>query len=164
MALSIYSPPFESNVSGTINGSCMQVGLEDHIEWYGMNHEIAVDNEGKGRRAKHEEHHPITLVKPMDKASPLLLDTLTKNGVIPKIELKFYRPAASGEEVHYYTITLEEAQIAKIATEQLNNKYPENMAHETRETVSFTYDKITWEEVTAGTMAFASWDETRRGG
>ncbi|MEL1252104.1 type VI secretion system tube protein TssD [Aurantiacibacter gilvus] len=165
MALSVYSPPFDTNKSGTVEGSCMQVGLENHIEWYGLTHEITSPRAaGTGLPTGKRQHHPLTATKPLDKASPLLADTLTKNGTIDKIEFKFFRPAASGEETHYFTITLEEATICGIHLEQLNNKYPENMAHETREHVSFTYDKITWEEVEAGTMAFDSWKETVRGG
>lgn len=163
MALSVYSPPFDSSNAGHVEGSCVQVGLENHIEWYSVSHEIvAPHNATTGQRSARRNHGPLTAVKPLDKASPLLADTLTKNGSIAKIEFKFFRPAPSGEETHYFTITLQQAKIGTIRLEHLHNKYPDNMAHETYEHVSFLYDKITWEEVDAGTMAFDSWKQTER--
>ena len=165
MALSISTPAPTSNVAGEVKGSHTDVNLVDHIEWYGFSHEIVAPRDAAtGLPTGKRQHRPLTAIKRMDKASPLLQDTLTKNGTFDKIEFHFWRPTPAGAEEHYFTITLEEATISSIRTEQLNNKYPENMAHETREYVSFTYDKITWEEIVAGTMAFDSWKETVRGG
>ena len=165
MALNFYSPPFESNSSGEVKGSAAGPGLEEHIEWYGFIWECESPMDAKtGLPTGKAQHGALTAIKLLDKASPLLFDTLTKNGTILSIEFKFYRPDDSGGETHYYTITLEEAKISNIRQEQLNNRYPEHLDHETREHISFVYDKITMEEVEAGIMAFDSWRQTQRGG
>lgn len=50
------------------------------------------------------------------------------------------------------------ANIAGVRQEQLNNKYPENMKHEVREHVSFTYQKIIWVWEDGGIMAEDDWE------
>jgi type VI secretion system secreted protein Hcp len=163
MALSIFSPPFESNRAGEIKGSAAD--FPDHIEWYGYSHEIEAPRDvATGLPTGKRQHKPFTVIKRLDRASPLLQDTLTKNGTIDEIQFRFYRPDSSGATEHYFTITLNEAQISGIRQEQLNNRFPENMPHAPYEHVSFTYDKITWEEVVAGIMAFDSWKQRRRAG
>lgn len=60
-----------------------------------------------GRRS----HKPLRITKRIDAASPLLMDTLTKNGTID-IEARFYRRDANGNEEHYFTITLIDATVS----------------------------------------------------
>ncbi|MEE4174413.1 MAG: type VI secretion system tube protein TssD [Xanthomonadales bacterium] len=165
MALSIFSPPFNSNRAGEIKGGDNSAGMPDHVEWFALRHEItAPRHEATGLPTGKRQHGPVVVTKRLDRATPLLQDTLTKNGTIDEIKFLFYRPASSGAEEHHFTITLNEATIAGIVLDQLNNRYPEHMPFEVFETVSFTYDKITWEEVIEGTMAFDSWKATVRGG
>ncbi len=165
MALSIYSPPFESNSSGEIKGEVTSIGMEDHVEWFAFQHEInAPFDPNTGNPRGRRQQSPVIATKRIDRATPLLHDTLGKNGTIAKVEFLFHRPSATGTEEHYFTITLEEARVVSVRHEQLNNRYPDNMPLDVSEHVSFTYDKITWEAVIAGTMAFDSWAITRRGG
>jgi len=69
----------------------------------------------------------------------------------------FFRPGESGARVEVFAITLEEAMVSEVRHEKVNA--PQST---TFEYVSFTYDKITWEEVPNGISAFDSWQQPRR--
>ena len=53
---------------------------------------------------------------------------------------------------------LQNASIAGIRHEMLNNKYPENMKHKEREHLSFCYQKIIWTWVDGGITADDDWE------
>lgn len=154
----IYAPPFTSNSAGEIKGTVTKPGLEEAIEILGYQHEVSnpVDA-ATGLPTGKRQHRPFTITKMLDRASPLLFDTLTKNGTIDELVFLFYRPTAVGTEEHFFTITLEEATISNIRQEKATGPLSTTLEY-----VSFTYDKITWEEVDVGVMAFDSWKQTRR--
>ena len=58
----------------------------------------------------------------------------------------------------FYSIELVNASIAGIRGEQLNNKYPENMQHEVREHIQFTYQKIIWTWTQGGLTSEDDWE------
>lgn len=157
MALNAYLK-LTGESTGEVKGSNMQVGREDSMEIYGWNHEVVSPRDAaSGLPTGKRQHKPLTVVKPVDKASPLLMSILANNENITSWELRCWRPSTSGKEEQYYTILLENANIAGIRVEQLNNKYPENMKHELREYVSFTYQKIIWTFEDGGIMAEDDW-------
>ncbi|MEO1250741.1 MAG: type VI secretion system tube protein TssD [Pseudomonadota bacterium] len=154
----IYIPPFVSDNSGEIKGPVMLSGLEEHIEVIGFEHEISSSADmASGLPTGKRQHKPLTIVKELDEASPLLADTMTRNGGIDEIEFRFYRPSSQGARQHYFTITLNDAQISGIRHEMgpgaLSPLY---------EYISFTYAKIIWEHETEGTTAMATSQPTRR--
>lgn len=67
-----------------------------------------------------------------------------------EFELSFWQPSRPGQEFQFYTIELEEARIAKIQLEMLNNRYPENMLHKEHERASFEYKKVKWTYAAGG--------------
>jgi type VI secretion system secreted protein Hcp len=104
------------------------------------------------------QHKPMVITKAVDKATPLLMNVLTNNENIPEWKLDCWRPAKTGKEEQFYSVELLNANIAGVRSEQLNNKYPENMNHEVREHVSFTYQKITWTWQDGGLTAEDDWE------
>lgn len=158
MALNAYLR-LTGETQGEIKGSVTQAGREDSIEIYGWNHEVLSPRDAaSGLPTGKRQHKPLTIVKPVDKATPLLMNLLTNNENVTDWELRCWRPSRSGREEQYYTVQLTNANVATIRTEQLNNKYPENMQHELREYVSFTYQKIIWTFEDGGITAEDDWE------
>ncbi len=158
MALNSYLR-LTGETQGDVEGSVTQAGLEGSMEIVGWSHRVMSPRDAaSGLPTGKRRHRPITVTKPVDKASPLLMAILTNNENITTWRLDAYRPSRSGKEVQYYTIELVNATIAGIRQEQLNNEYPENMRHEIREHVSFAYQKIIWTWQDGGITAEDDWE------
>jgi len=161
MALNSYLT-LEGDTQGKVNGSCDQAGREDYMEVYGWNHEVMSPRDAaSGLPTGKRQHKPLSVTKAIDKGSPLLMNILTNNENIASWQMQCWRPSATGAEEQYYTIDLMNANIAGIRAEQLNNKYPENMNHEIREHISFTYQKIIWTWMDGGVTAEDDWKAPR---
>ncbi|MBW1773961.1 MAG: type VI secretion system tube protein Hcp, partial [Deltaproteobacteria bacterium] len=100
----------------------------------------------------------ITIIKEVDKSSPLLMNILVNNELISDWEVQCWQPSKAGQEIQFYTIQLQRASVAKIKGEMLNNKYPEYMQHRERESITFCYQKITWTYVEGGITAEDDWE------
>ncbi len=158
MALNAYLK-LTGEAQGEVKGSCTQADREDSIEVFGFNHEVLSPRDAaSGLPTGKRQHKPLVITKAMDKATPLLMNILVNNENITVWEIKFFRPSRTGTEEFYYSIELENANICSIRPEQLNNKYPENMPHEVREHVSFTYQKIIWTWQDGGVTAEDDWE------
>jgi type VI secretion system secreted protein Hcp len=158
MALNAYLK-LKGQQIGDIKGSVTQKGREDKIEVYGVSHEIVSPRDAASGLPTGKRHHkPFVITKPVDKSSPLLMSVLVNNENISEWKLEFWRPSKTGKEEQHFTIDLLNGNIASIRQEQLNNKYPENMPHEFREHVSFTYQKITWTWMDGGISAEDDWE------
>lgn len=158
MALNSYMR-LTGETQGEVKGSVTEAGREDSMEIFGWSHEVISPRDAaSGLPTGKRQHKPISVTKPVDKASPILMNILTNNENITEWRLDAWRPARSGKEFQYYTIELVNASIAGIRQEQLNNQYPENMKHEVREHIIFTYDKIIWTWHDGGITAEDDWE------
>ena len=158
MALDAYLT-LTGDTQGEIQGSVTQAGREDSIRVHAVYHEVESPRDAaSGLPTRKRQHHPITIVKPIDKSSPLLAHAFVNNENIPVWMLKFWRPSASGHEEQYYTIELTNANISSIRSEMLHNRYPENMVHTVQERVSFAYAHILWRFEEGGIFAEDDWD------
>jgi type VI secretion system secreted protein Hcp len=161
MALNSYMK-LTGKTQGEIKGSVTQSGREDSIMVIAFNHEVVSPRDAaSGLPTGKRQHKPVTITKEIDKSSPLLMSVLTTNEQISKWELRFWQPSPTGQEVQHYTVELENASIAGIRAEMLNNKYPENMEHKEREHVSFCYQKIIWTWTDGGITAEDDWETPR---
>ena len=157
MALSAYLT-LEGKTQGKIDGSCDIDPHTGKIEIWGVDHAVDSPRDASsGLPSGKRRHKPFTIIKAVDKASPSLMNVLTNNEEVATWNLMFFRPSAEGAEQHYYTIELVNGTISSIHQEQLNNKYPENMQHEFRERVAFTYQKIIWRWEIDGIEADDDW-------
>jgi len=158
MALNSYMR-LTGETQGEIKGSVTQAGREDSMQIYGWSHEVVSPlDAASGLPTGKRQHKPITLTKPVDRASPLLMNALTMNENITAWRLEAWRPSRAGKEVQFYSVELINAIIAGIRLEQLNNQYPENMRHELREHVTFGYQKIIWTFEDGGITAEDDWE------
>jgi len=158
MALNAYLK-LSGKTQGEIKGSVTQSGREDSIMVIAYSHEVVSPRDAaSGLPTGKRQHKPLTVTKEIDKSTPLLMNVLTNNEQISKWELRFWQPSPSGQEVQHYTIELENASIASIRSEMLNNKVAENMQHKEREHVAFCYQKITWTWMDGGITASDDWE------
>ena len=129
-------------------GNKAQIAHKNQIVILELTHGIA--------RQQNVNHQALTIKKPVDKSSPLLSKSITDNEVLT-CEFDFYRTNRTGSNELYYKIKLTNARIADIQF---------NVAHavtdsggQPEETLSFTYETISWEHCIAGTSAYSLWSE-----
>ncbi len=142
-----------------IEGSADQAGREGQIEIYGWNHTIVAPRDAaSGLPTGKRQHLPITVTKPVDKATPLILQALVNNDRI-EATLECIRPDPdTSAEQHYYTVELLNGSIAGIRQEMLNNKYPENAPLPIMEKITFTYQIVERRWEPKPTVARDIWD------
>lgn len=149
-------------VQGEVQGQVEGSGTGEHegaIEVYGWTHEITSPRDAaSGLPTGRRQHRPITIIKELDRASPLLMSMLVQSENITEWKLDIFRPDATGALSLYYTIELTNASVAGVRMESLNNRYEENRPHEPREHLSFTYQRITWIYADGGIMAEDDWE------
>ncbi len=158
MALNAYMR-LTGEKQGEIKGSVTQAGREDSIMVIGFDHEVESPRDAaSGLPTGKRQHKGLTIIKEVDKSTPLLMNMLANNEGITEWELRFWQPSTTGQEFQFYTIQLYKASVAKIKVEMLNNKYPENMQHKERESITFCYQKIVWTYEDGGITAEDDWE------
>lgn len=142
---------------GTISAGCStlsslgnkaQISHCDEIMVLGLSHSIT--------RQQNVNHQTLTVVKPVDKSSPLLGKAITENECL-SCEFNFYRTNRAGMNECYYKVKLVNARIASIHLQVPHTI--DDSEGQPEESVAFTYESITWEHCTAGTSAYSLWDE-----
>ena len=158
MALNAYLR-IVGETQGKIVGSADLPGRRGSIEVIGTDHEVFQEHDpASGLPTGKRQHRPLSTTKPIDRSSPLLMKALANNENLIDWRLDYYRLNSTGKEVPYYTIELTNARITSVRAEMLNNKYPENLKHEVREHVQFTYQTITWTWQDGGITAEDDWE------
>jgi type VI secretion system secreted protein Hcp len=158
MALNAYLD-MTGETQGKVKGSCTQAGREDSMEIYAWSHKVESPRDAaSGLPTGKRQHNAFVVTKATDKSTPVLYDMLTNNENITTWRLDCWRPSRAGKEEQFYSVELVNASVADIRSEQLNNKYPENMKHEAREHVQFVYQKVTWTWQDGGIMAEDDWE------
>ncbi len=146
-------------VTGETQGEIEGSGEGGWIVIDGWAHEvIAPRDAASGLPTGKRQHKPLSVTKPIDRSTPLLMTLLTQNENVTNWTLEVYRTAVTGEVELYFTIELTNATVAGVRMESLNNSYAENAPHEPREHVSFTYQKITWTYADGGITAEDDWE------
>lgn len=130
---------------GDIKGGCTQSGDKaDAMLIYGMEHKIEIPRDTHtGLATGQRIHHPYTILKAKDVASPKLMQACcTGEGLTVTHEFYLIDPA-TGAEKKYYTVKLEEALAVQVEANTPATFLPENKPYHDMEKVSFTYSKIT---------------------
>ena len=135
----------EGTNQGQIEGSCEMEGREGTILVEALNHEVSIPRDVQtGLATGKRVHHPLTVLKPIDKSTPLLYQALTSGEHLTNVEIKFYRIDEQGTEEHFFTTQLVDAIIVSIKP-ALGNCYDETTKKlPPLEEVSFTYRKAIW--------------------
>ena len=130
---------------GPIEGSVDIAGREGTIEVIKFDHNVHFPTDiHSGRASGVREHKPAIITKAYDKSTPYLYKALTNGEALPEVIIRWYEIDAAGDEVNYFTHTLNDARITDIRSFSPNAKDP-SMSHFTHmEEVSITYSSITW--------------------
>jgi len=144
MALTSYMKA-NGKTQGDIKGDCTQGGdKKDTVLVYAQDHVVEIPKDTHtGLPTGQRIHHPFTITKHKDKASPKLFQACCK-GEQMTIELLFFRIKDTGEEENYFKIKMENAIIVNQREYTPLTFLPENKPYHDMEDVSFTYSKITW--------------------
>ncbi|WP_420064398.1 Hcp family type VI secretion system effector [Pectobacterium colocasium] len=138
-----------SSGCSTVNsiGNRYQFGHENQIQILGLNHTIT--------REENISHHPIQLIKPIDKSSPLLGVSVTSNEKL-KASFFFYRTNMAGQLEVFYELILTDARIVSVSS-----SYPNSINNNDSipyEEVMLKYASISWSHKIAGTSGYSIWN------
>lgn len=100
--------------------------------------------------------HPLSIRKPIDKATPLLAQALRDNEKLTCV-FSFYRTTNYGGNEFYFKMVLNDAIVSHI-----NFFYPNALANKDTqpyEAVSFKFASIEWEHITARTASYLLWGD-----
>jgi type VI secretion system secreted protein Hcp len=88
-------------------------------------------------------HKPFVITKPIDKSSPLLLNSIFTNETLTSVLIGILRPGSADP----------------VATVKLTNaSVSDDVQHGNAETISFTYQKIEWTWIDGGITAEDDWE------
>ncbi|MGG4610711.1 Hcp family type VI secretion system effector [Providencia sp. Me31A] len=130
-------------------GNKYQRGHEDQILVLAVRHSIS--------RSQNSHHHPLEIIKPIDKSSPLLGMAISNNETLD-CQLDFFRTSQNGSQEKYYSITLQKASIKNITYD-----YPNSVSHNDRqpeEIILLDYRDITWKHLMASTSGYSIKEES----
>jgi type VI secretion system Hcp family effector len=105
-----------------------------------------------------KQHETLTVTREVDAASPLLLKAFNTKEVLTEVSFKVFKP---GDPKIYKIITLTNATITKINTIKGRAGGAQNDIHELEE-FSFTFQKITYTNVSGGKTATDDWNAQTR--
>lgn len=131
-----------------IEGESARDGHKDWIVIESFSHGIGQSEQsatGAARRRGTVSAFDVTVVKPVDAASPKILEAVTRGKVFPTVTVKYEHNSKS------YTSTLSNVQITSIKQKDSGEGWP-------KEHISFTYQKIVWDYEGGGKKSSASWD------
>lgn len=129
-------------------GNKFQAGHTDQIMVYSLTHGI--------NRAQNATHLPINIVKPIDKATPLLGTAISDNEVL-HLTFDLYRTSSNGHQEIYFSIEVRNANIKHVGI-----NYPHIMTNkdsQPEEMLSVTYQDIKWVHHAAGTTGYSLWED-----
>lgn len=103
-----------------------------------------------GRAAMRRTNDPVVIVKPMDEASSFFVKAAASGETLTSVRFEFKRNVGSGTEV-YQTVTLTNVTISSVR--EINGNGGDQMQE-----VSFTFQKIAYENKDGAAAAPASWN------
>lgn len=145
---------------GQIKGGVTQKGREGSIAVYAVQHEVISPRDASsGVPTGKRQHKPLTVLKEIDRSTPLLYKALVSNETLTEVVLKFYAQNPNGVEANTYNIKLTNASLSAIELDMQNNKIEPGSKLPVLEHISFTYQKIEWTWVTGSIVSSDDWLE-----
>ncbi len=96
------------------------------------------------------QHHPLVITHELGASSPQFFTAVVNNELLDKVVINFFRTQANGKEVNFYRVTL---------TNALASEFKQYSSGSTvLEDISFTFQKIEQQDLTAGTDAIDDWE------
>lgn len=147
---------------GPILGSVAQRGRVGKILVMGAMHEIVCPRDpASGIPTGKRVHKPFTILKELDRSTPLLFSILCNNEHISSAEIQFWQPSPLGVERQHYTVRLVNANIASIHFKMPNNRLAKLARMPEYEEVAFTYQRIEWTWNDGNLTGIDDWETPR---
>ena len=140
-------PPGQSDATALAAGGMITISGQGFdstpfvISGY-MHQVVSPRDAASGQATGKRQHKPLTITKPIDKATPLLMRAIFTNQTLPAVQISLN--GADGKAVA--TVRLTNAQVS------------DAIQQGSTQTVSFTYQKITWTWVDGGVTAEDDWE------
>ena len=99
----------------------------------------------------------------MDKSSALLWKAWSNGEAVTTVSFRFYRPSpgGSGAEEHFLTVLLENGIVAGVSTTSQDVIVAGSDAPPVMESVTFTFERITWTYEIGGVEHTDNWEAPR---
>lgn len=138
-------------------GNIYQEGHEDELFCQSLSYHITLPRDPQsGQVTGQRVHMPATLVKYVDKASPLLVSAIA-SGEMLQVEADYYRTSTAGKQEKYYTVKFTDVILVEHKAYTPVALDPANAAYRDMEEIHFTYRKIDVTHVVAGTSGADDW-------
>jgi type VI secretion system secreted protein Hcp len=111
-----------------------------------------------GQASGKRMHKPFTITKEWGAASPQLLRACATNEVLNMVLLEFFHTTATGEERLHHTIKLTNASISNLKQYVADPVMAAEYDAAELEEISFTYQRITFEDKVGKTTAVDDWE------
>jgi len=132
-------------VQGKIKGPVTLTSRKDAILVLGGTHQVLSPRDAAtGLPTGQRQHKPLTIIKEVDKTTPLLMKALVTNELLTEVELQCWHQEGGSRDVPVYTIRLVNAGISDIRLMLLFDSENNPAMHPEKEEVSFVYERITW--------------------
>ena len=141
-----------------VKGDCEESKYKDWIEIQALDHEISRPTHPQtGKVTGETMHGALCIVKPLDKASPLLQQGLS-SGHYFEGEIHFQRTAPQGNKEHWFTIKFKRASLVKVRIQkpsalEVDSRLPD------LEDVHFRYEVMSWRHEKAGKEYEYDWNK-----
>jgi len=143
---------FEGTAQGKIDGWGSWPGEDDVKDRegssliYQLEHEVKVPrNPQTGLPSGQRVHHPVRVIKRMDKATPKLFQALVHAELFKSVTFKWYRTkSGSGRQEHYFTTELQNAMLVEMKDWFPLTVDEDKGTYSHFEDLAFTYRKIRW--------------------
>ena len=145
------------DIQGMISAGCSSMQSIGNKAQLAHLDEIMVTSLSHGlSRDQNVNHQMLTIIKPVDKSSPLLGKAISDNECLTCV-FTFYRTNRFGINELYYKLKLTNARISNIS---LNVPHTiTDSGGQPEESISFSYESINWEHCIAGTSAYSLWSD-----
>ena len=135
---------------GSIEGECDLENREGSIVVQAIQHSVKLPTDQRGLPNGRRVHMPITILKELDRTSPMLYQALSEGELLTEVTIDWYRIDSAGMEELYYRQTLKNAQITAIEFVVEHEADIANSKTGHMEKVSLIYDSISWSHETDG--------------
>jgi len=138
-----------------IEGSCDVEGRAGSVEILDLDHVVEVPVDVKDSTATGTRRHgAMKLTANVDKATPLLMESVCLSKDIPTVKIEFWRIEDGGKQVNYYTINLEKVRVVKVQHWYPNVDDAPTATYKHMVTYELRYAKIEW-IITDGNLSFS---------
>ena len=140
-------------------GSSEIPGRQDTSDVFAVEHALTMPYDAaSGAPTGVRQHHPLVVVKVIDKATPGLHKACATSQNLNEVTLDWYRiDPITRVETKYYVITLRQAMIVAVEPFMPMSFLPENEAYRHMEQVSFVYQEIEWNWIPDSAVEMDTW-------